>query len=197
MAARKTDVSPPKVLRTHRPRHPDAQPPRRPPADVVEEREVITEDLPVQRSWLREHLHEIGIGMLAMLVFWYLGTTYVLPFVTNTVFHWNCGRPPGICQYDLNVGHGTGKSHFMTQYWHDEVLLIEIVDDDPQKTKIYGASITEVGGDKDTHFVTLEARYVGDHPLSGKPDLVATISGFATPVVFYNTGTEFTTEERK
>lgn len=194
MAVRKDNVHPPRVLRAHRPRLPDAQPAGRPSADVEEEHEVVSEDVLSKQSWLREHLHEISIGMIAMFVLWYLGATYALPFVTRTIFHWNCGSPPGICQYDLNVGHGHGKSHFLTEYWHNEILLIEIVDDDPHKTNIYGAPIAAIG-DTDTHIVTLEIAYIGSRACRGKPDIVASISGVGVPVIFYNTGNSFSTEE--
>jgi hypothetical protein len=192
VAARKEDIHPPKVLRAHRPRHADTQQPL--PADV-QEHYVDTENLPRQQTWLQRHLFEIGIGMLLMLLLWYAGATCVLPFIQNTLNRWDCGANL-ICQYDLNVGHG-GTSHFITEYWHGQVIVIELQNGDPSKAKICSQTIINTAETNGKHLVSLQTAYVSQHPIKGKPDLVATISGFALPVIFYNTGDSFSREDKK
>ncbi len=190
MATRKADLNPPKVLRAHRPRHADTQQPLR--ADV-QEYYVDTEDLPRPPTWLQQHLFHIGLGMLLMLVLFYAGTTYVVPFVQNTLNRWNCGANL-ICQYDLDVGHG-GTSHFMTEYWQNRVIVIEFANNDPSKAKICMQNLIVSGDATGKHLVSLQTAYLSRYPKKGKPDLVASVSGVALPVIFYNTGNSFSTEE--
>src|SRR4051794_32618496 len=114
MAAQRNDINAPKVLRAHRRRPSDTQQPLR--ADVREEYYVDTEDLRRPPTWLQRHLFHIGLGMLLMLVLFYAGTTYVVPFVQNTFNRWNCGANL-ICNYDLRTGHnGTSTNHYITEY---------------------------------------------------------------------------------
>src|SRR5579885_3043338 len=190
MAVRQKDLKSPIPLRAHRPRHADTQTPL--PADVQESYQVVTEDLPKHTHWIRQNLHYFGFGMLLMLALWYAGTSYVVPFVQEKIDHWNCGAPPGICQFDLNVGHG-GTTHFLTQYWHSQVILIETPLTDPGKTKVYSAPVSVIGGDSSQRIVTLTTAYIARHPQKGKPDIVASVTGFSLPIIFYNTGNGFST----
>jgi hypothetical protein len=188
--ARRVEPPPPQYLRAHRPVPGDAT--VRPAADVQEERYVETEDvLPRRRN---SYLFFIVSGMLLMVALWMLLSWYVVPFIMRTIQHWNCGTPPGVCQYDINVGHG-GTSHFIAEYWHDEVVMIEVPGGKVSETHSYYAPIYPVGKDTTPRIVTLTTAYVAHHPVKGKPDLVATVSGFALPVIFYNTGTGFSTED--
>jgi hypothetical protein len=192
MAVRNNDLNPPKVLRTHRPKHADVESSGAPYADVQPEREIVTENLPRRSPWFREHALHIGLGMLLMLLLWYAGVTYVLPFVTQTIDRWNCGENR-ICHYDLNVGHN-GTSHFITEYWHSQVIVIEIQQGHPENTKLYAQTIF-AAGDTSPRLVTLTPAYLSRHPVQGKPDVVASVEGFALPVIFYNTGSSFSTED--
>ena len=187
-------VKQPIPLRAHRPPQADTQTPL--PADVQEphQNHGVTEDLPQLPRWIQQHLHQIGMGMLFMLALWVTTTSYVVPFVQEKLDHWNCGTPPGICQYDLNVGHG-GTSHFLTQYWHSQVILIETSPTDARNTKVYSQQVSVIGGNNAARIVTLTTDYIARHSIQGKPDLVASVTGFALPVIFYNTGTGFSTEE--
>src|SRR5579859_8148796 len=132
---------PPKVQRKSRPRTQPQSPDvfhahERYQADVLPRQ---TDDLarPAHRSgWFKRHSVQIGAGMLFMLALVIFGITTVIPFVTEKIDHWNCGAPPGICQYDIDVGHG-GTSHFMTQYWHSEAIVIELRMGKPEKTTVY------------------------------------------------------------
>jgi hypothetical protein len=179
----------PPVLRAHR-KHPDTTTPL--DADV-REYYIDTEDLPKRRTWLERHLLQIGVGMLVMLTLFYVSTTYVFPFVQNTTNHWNCGANL-ICQYDYNVGH-KGTSHFLTEYWQGQVIIIELQNNDPRRAKLYSQTITIVGETKGKHLVSLQFDYLSRHPLKGKPDIIATVSGVSLPIIFYNTGDGFTTKE--
>jgi hypothetical protein len=164
-------------------------------ADVQPRSQVITEELPRQPTWLEKHLFKIGIGMLIALALYCGITWYVVPFVTNTIDHWSCGENR-ICHYDINVGHN-GKSHFITEYWNSQVIVIEIPQGHAENTKVYSRIIMADTGDKSPRLVTLTPGYVSRHDKPGKPDLVAMVSGFSLPVVFYNTGDGFSTEEQQ
>jgi hypothetical protein len=130
--------------------------------------------------------------MSIMLGFYLLMTRLVLPFVVSTQEHWNYGYSR-VSVYDLNVGHG-GMSHFVTQYHKNQVVIIEMPVDQPEQSKIYAVSET-VAGDTSQHVVSLTTAYVSRYAIQGKPDLVASVSGFAIPVVLYNTGDSFRTGE--
>lgn len=195
MVARQKDLDPPRILRAHRPKHADVKSSEVPATDTVSAWEVVTEDLPVRQSWVfgwvREHMVQIGLGMIVMLVIYSIGTAYVIPVMTRTIDHWNCGENR-ICHYDFNVGHN-GKSHFIAEYWHDQVIVIEMQAGKTEQTHAYSQAIT--GNDNSPRLVTLTTAYISRHPMKGKPDLIATVSGLAIPVIFYNTGDGFTTEE--
>jgi hypothetical protein len=184
MALHKDDLQPPKILRAHRPRTSDALQP--PGGDVQEE--VRTEKLPKPPGLFASHRRHIAAGVLISLGFYLLMTRLVLPFVTDTQEHWNYGSAR-ISQYDLDVGH-QGMSHFVTQYYRNQIVVIEMPLERPDQSKFYAVSET-VAGDSSQHVVTLTTAYVGRHAVQGKPDLVASVSGFAVPVVLYNTGDGF------
>ena len=187
---------PPKVQRKSRPR---------PPApDVLNDHmryqvDVLprqTDDLPrpAHRSgWFKRHSVQIGAGMLLMLALSIFGVTTVVPFVTDKIDHWNCGAPPGICQYDLDVGHG-GTSHFLTQYWHGDVLVIELRVGKENKTTVYAVPLL-IAGDSANRLVTLKTAFVSHHSQPDKPDLFAWVEGVSIPVVLYNIGDAFSTQE--
>src|SRR5579859_2827920 len=188
---------PPKVQRKSRPR---------PPApDVLNDHmryqvDVLprqTDDLPrpAHRSgWFKRHSVQIGAGMLLMLSLVIFGITTVIPFVTDKMDHWNTGEAR-ISHFDIDVGHG-GTSHFMTQYWHSEVIVIELVGGKPEHTKVYTIPLL-ITGDTVNRVVTLQTSYVSHHSQPEKPDLFVWTEGVATPVVLYNTGDGFSTQEPK
>ncbi len=190
MLVQHNDFNPPKVLRAHRPKPPDTEASGVPDADVQPGSQVVTEDVPPQKSWRKHHAVPFGIGMLLMLALWYVGVTYVLPFATQAREHWNCGENR-ICHYDFNVGHN-GTSHFITEYWQNQVIVIEIPQGHPENTKLYTQTVF-AAGDTSPRLVTLTIAYLSRHAVQGKPDLIANVSGFALPVVFYNTGDSFNT----
>jgi hypothetical protein len=75
------------------------------------------------------------------------------------------------------------------------VILTEFPDGNVTNAHVYSQSVF-VRGDTRPRLVTLTTAYVSRHPLPGKADIVATVSGLAVPVIFYNTGSGFTTEAR-
>jgi hypothetical protein len=171
-------------LRAHRPRMDALQP----PAGDVQDETYTTEELPKRPGLLALYWKHLMAGACLMLGFYLLMTQLVLPFVISTQEHWNYGYSR-VTVYDFNVGHG-GVSHFVAQYYKDQVVIIEMPVDHPEQSKIYAVSET-VAGDTSQHVVTLATAYVSRHAVQGKPDLIASVSGFAVPVVLYNTGDSF------
>ncbi len=127
-----------------------------------------------------------------MLALYIVGTTYVVPFVEDKIdqVHTGDGR---LSQVDLNVGHG-GTSHFLTQFWHNTVIVIEFPNGDATKGKVYTAQVTTTGSPKIKRVVTLTTGVFNSHGKPGYPDIAASVTGFAVPVIFYNTGNGFSTE---
>jgi hypothetical protein len=189
MAARNDALFPTPKLRAHRPRTSDAL--QQPSGDVQDET-YTTEELPKRPGLLALYWKHLVAGMCLMLGFYLLMTQLVLPFVISTQEHWNYGYSR-VSVYDLNVGHG-GVSHFVAQYYKNQIVVIEMPIDHPEQSKIYAVSET-VAGDTSQHVVTLTTAYVSRHAVQGKPDLIASVSGFAVPVVLYNTGDSFRTGE--
>jgi hypothetical protein len=176
------------TLRAHRPRTSDAL--QTPNGD--EQEEAYTEDLPKRQGLLARYWKHIVAGMCISLGFYLLMTRLVLPFVLQTQEHWNYGYSR-VSVTDLNVGHG-GMSHFIAQYYKNQIVVIEMPVDHPEQSKIYTLSET-VEGDSSQHVITLSTAYVRHNAVPGKPDLIVSVSGFAVPVVLYNTGDSFKTGE--
>jgi hypothetical protein len=184
MPTRNEALFPTPKLRAHRPRTDALQPP---PGDVQDET-YTTEELPKRPSLLALYWKHLVAGMCLMLGFYLLMTRLVLPFIISTQQHWDYGAGH-VSVYELNVGHG-GTSHFVAQYYKNQIVIIEMPVNDPGQSKIYAVSET-VAGDTSQHIVTLTTAYVSRHAVQGKPDLIASVSGFAVPVVLYNTGDSF------
>jgi hypothetical protein len=178
----------PEILRAHRPRTSDAL--QVPDSDVQEE--VYTQDLPKWQGLFRRHWPHVVAGMALILGFYLLMTCLVLPFVVNTQQRWDYGYSR-VSVYDFNVGH-KGVSHFVAQYYKNQIVIVEIPVDHPEQSHIYSV-YESVSGDNGEHVITLTTTYVNRHAIAGKPDLVVSVSGFAIPVVLYNTGDSFRTEE--
>jgi hypothetical protein len=113
---------------------------------------------------------------------------YVLPFVSNTIDHWNYGEAR-ILQYDANVGHhGTG--HFLAEYWHGQVVVIEFLNGNAKSPHVYVLPVANAS-DRTPRVVTLSLHYVNPHGVPRHPDLVVSVTGFTISVVFFNTGDAF------
>jgi hypothetical protein len=188
MAARKDELYPTPTLRAHRSRTSDAL--QQPDSDVQEE--PVTQELVPRRGLFATYWKHVLAGMCLMLSFYLLMSRFVLPFIIQTQEHWNYGASR-VNVVDLNVGHG-GVSHFITQYYKDQIVVIEMPVDHPERSKIYALYET-VEGDTSQHVITLTTAYVRRNAVPGKPDLIVSVSGFAVPVVLYNTGDSFRTGE--
>jgi hypothetical protein len=186
MALRRDDLQPPKILRAHRPRTSDAL--QQPASDA--QQEPVTQELVPRRGLVASHWHHLLIGVMLFLGFYLVLSRLVLPFIIQTQEQWNYGYSR-VSVVDLNVGHGS-MSHFITQYYKDQIVVIEMPVNHPERSKIYSLSETVVG-DTGQHVITLTTTYVRKNAIQGKPDLVVSVSGFAVPVVLYNTGDSFTT----
>jgi hypothetical protein len=184
MALRKDELLPPKILRAHRPRTSDAV--QVPDSDV--QPEAYTEPLPKRPGLLAAYWRYLLAGACLMLGFYLLMSRIVLPFVVAAQEHWNYGASR-VSVYDLNVGHG-GVSHFITEYYRNQIIVIEMPVSDPGKSHIY-ALAESLAGNSSQHVVSLSTAYVSHSAQPGKPDLLVSVSGAAIPLVLYNTGDAF------
>ncbi|SRR6266487_459754 len=187
MALRKDDLQPPKILRAHRPRTSDAV---QVPTDDVQT-EVYAEPLPKRPGLVAAYWRYLLAGACLMLGFYLLMSRIVLPFVSDTEEHWNYGASR-VSVYDLNVGHG-GVSHFITEYYKGQAIVIEMPVSDPGHSRIY-ALAEALTGDNSQRVVSLTPAYISHSDVRGKPDLLVSVSGSAIPLVLYNTGSGFRTE---
>ena len=152
---------------------------------------VIHREPPPKPSYHFHWLFWVGIAMMVMLAGWVLlsmaGTWW-----TNQQNTWSYGYPRTF-QTDQNVGHGTANnptSHFVAENLHGEVIVIEIPDGDPSKSKIYiGPQL--FGDNADLTPVTLSFKDVnGD----GKPDMLMHVQD--QTIIFLNDGTQFKTPKQ-
>jgi len=149
-------------------------------------------ELPESHGWLnKRNVFFLSFGMLAMLALWLTLQLVIIPAIADTSQQWNYGNGR-ISQFDLNVGHG-GTSHFVTQYWHQEVLIIEFQAGTAAHAKAYTIPLL-ISGSAKQHSVTLTPAYVRPHATPGTPDLVITVSDITPPIVLYNTGNGFSLE---
>jgi hypothetical protein len=142
-------------------------------------------------SFVRQHWFPLVAGMALMLLFYYGCTMYVLPFVAEVHDQWTYGDAR-LTQYDANVGHG-GSSHFLAEYWHGRIVVIEFPGGNVNHAQVYTLLMTSTT-DQTHRSVTLSLRVVNPHGSPGKPDLVVSVTGFSASVVFYNTGNAFQTQ---
>lgn len=145
------------------------------------------EEESIRRRRPRWHrLFYLGLGMLGMLLLWYLSLTLISWWhVYQDDLHY--GRPRTF-QMDAVVGHNDSAdhpSHFLAINLNRLVEIIEFPGGDATKARIYlGPSL--VGPGEDLTPVTLIFRDVnGD----GKPDMLVDIQG--SEVVFLNDGGHF------
>jgi hypothetical protein len=79
-------------------------------------------------------------------------------------------------------------SHFMAEYYQGDVLIIEVVNNDPAKWRMY---VLHVGPEPLAHpVITLTLL---DEQHNGKPDLIIQIEGQEVTYRLYNDGTNFQT----
>lgn len=126
-----------------------------------------------------------GIGMIAMLMLWLLGTM-LLTWWNVTQDDWHYGRPRTF-QIDQRVGHNDAgtPSHFLAINMNRRIEVIEFPGGDATHAKVYVA-MTLVGDGEDLAVATLSFKDVnGD----GKPDMLVTVGD--THAVFINDSDQF------
>ena len=144
-------------------------------------------------SWIQRNLMYMGIGMIVTLCLWVLVTTYVIPFWATVSLHWTYGGDVPITQYDANVGHH-GTSHFLAEYWHGEVIVMEFPGKDPTKARTYVFPLNTTH-DTTHRLITLHVQTINLHGQQGKPDVVVGVEGYIVSPILYNTGDAFTTSQ--
>jgi hypothetical protein len=128
----------------------------------------------------------VGIGMLAMLALWVVGSAALAWGIAryDDIVYGN----PRTFQTDAVVGHDDDAqhpSHFIAINLNRHIVIIEFMGGNPAKSISYGGPyLYEAGGDKVP--VTLEFRDVTG---GGKPDMLIHIQD--QTIVFVNTGTQF------
>src|SRR5215469_6966713 len=164
------------------------------PSNIPPRRSRITTDdytapaLPPGQAQRRFHAHWlllVGVGMIAMLALWVLGTMLV-NWWDVTQDDWHYGRPRTF-QIDARVGHSDDvtPSHFIAVNLNRHIIIIEFPGGDPTKAKDY-LGPTLFGDGQDLTPVTLSLKDVnGD----GKLDMLVHIQD--QTFVFINGGTQF------
>jgi hypothetical protein len=184
MPTRNEALFQPPKLRAHRPRTSDAV---QVPTDDIQP-DAYTEPLPKRPGLLAAYWRYLLAGACLMLGFYLLMSRIVLPFVVDTQERWNYGASR-VSVYDLNVGHD-GISHFITEYYRNQIIVIEMPVNDTGKSHIYVLA-ESLAGDSGQHVVSLSTAYIRRSATPGKPDLLVSVSGTAIPLVLYNTGDAF------
>lgn len=115
----------------------------------------------------------LGVGMVAMLVLWVLGSS-VLAWGLQRYNDITYGNPRTY-QTNAVVGHADSKahpSHFIAMNWSHQAVVIEFAGGDPAKTINYVAPVYIAEDNSNPAPVTVEFRDLnGD----GKPDMVVHI----------------------
>ena len=152
----------------HRGPPPVRQTPPQLPPSTQQPRQAAYSEEPRARS--RAHWMLIfGIGMIAMLTLWALGSMLV-NWWTVTQDDWHYGRPRTY-QIDAVVGHNdsaTNPSHFIALNLNRHVVIIELPGGDASKARIYNGPPL-LGNGQELAPVTLSFKDVnGD----GLPDML-------------------------
>lgn len=131
----------------------------------------------------------VGVGMIAMLALWVIGSAAV-GWARGISDDWHYGRPRTF-QIDAVVGHGGDSkahpSHFIAVNLNRHILIVEFPAGSPACGITYGGPMLyDSGGDLAP--VTLEFKDVnGD----GKLDMLIYIESQTIPITFYNDGKQF------
>jgi hypothetical protein len=126
--------------------------------------------------------------MVVTLSFILIWMRLVTPWWQGVQDQWQYGSTR-ITQLDADVGHG-GVSHFIAQYYHDKIIIIEIAQTDASHCHVY--TLTGFYGVVHAPVVLLS---VADTRHNGKPDLVVSIERTSYAQTLYNTGSAFSQSE--
>ena len=119
--------------------------------------------------------------MLVALISWF---HVVSPWLTSMTDHWQYGEAR-ISELDADVGHG-GMSHFLAEYTHGQVLVIELPFGNHQGMQVYGIALDTTYSSPPV--ITLS---VVDVKHDGRLDLQVQIEGDPITYILYNNGTSF------
>jgi hypothetical protein len=134
---------------------------------------------PSRRAWFF-----LVLGMLLFLVVWTVIEQGILPAYGWLSDQWHYGDSR-ITQLDANVGHG-GESHFLAEYYHGKIVVIEIPLTPSTAYKVY--TLTGMVGLTGTSTILLSVQDINHDE---KPDLVIQVEGSSFEDVLFNTGTSF------
>lgn len=157
----------------------------RPTAPGTPNPRIIEPTLPPtrrQRRSARPWLYLLA-GMLTILLLWIGLQQWAIPTWNGIQDHWNYGNRP-VTVMDADVGHG-GVSHFIAEYYHQSIVVVEIPDASFTKYQVYVLS----GYFGASHPVVVLTLSPGQQP--GKPNLVVSIEGTGYGRTLYNTGNSF------
>ena len=180
----------PQTLRTHRKSERKTEATTQIQTPPVKER--VTENLQPRPSWFKKNIFHIGLGMFTMAVLSIVVVSYVYPAYVSFTDRLQCGQNL-ICHTDIDVGHN-GKSHFITEYWHNQAIVIECSQVHPEQGKTYALRMPS--GDDEPRIVSLHPAYINMHGKPGYPDLEVYVYGFELPAILYNTGSGFSEEQQ-
>ena len=186
--ATSAQVSPVPIQTRRQSQQPDMKNPPRSPR--------ITTSPPSERkSTPRKSIHWLfpaGIGMIAMLVLWMVGSS-VLAWGVQRYNDYRYGMPRTF-QTDAVVGHGGDShqhpSHFIAMNLNRQAIIVEFMAGDPAKSVSYVAPVYIAGDGGDLAPITLEFRDVTGN---GRVDMVIHIHlpSQDQVSVFINDGTKF------
>ncbi|HEU5227845.1 MAG TPA: hypothetical protein VFU49_08545 [Ktedonobacteraceae bacterium] len=182
-------VSPAPIQVRRQPQQPDMKisprSPRTTTSHPPQERKFAT-----QRNF--HWLFPAGIGMIAMLVLWMVGSS-VLAWGVQRYDDYRYGVPRTF-QMDAVVGHGGDSrlhpSHFIAMNLNRQAIVVEFMAGDPAKSVSYVAPVYIAGDGGDLAPITLEFRDVAGN---GRLDMVIHIHlpSQDQVSVFINDGTKF------
>lgn len=124
----------------------------------------------------------VGLGMAATFIVFVIGNMAVNWFQSE-ITAWQYGNPPTY-QCDVNVGHG-GISHFIVENLGGHIVIIEVLTDHLDKTKIYVGPVL-LGKGATTDVATLRFEDL-DH--NGLPYMLLTVEN--SLYLYSNDGTLF------
>ncbi len=124
----------------------------------------------------------LGLGMVAMFLI-IVGGNMVINWFQSAIAGWQYGNPPTY-QCDANVGHG-GTSHFIVENLHSHIVIIEVLTDHLDKTKLYDGPVL-LGKGATTSIATIRFE---DRNHNGLPDMLLTVDN--TLYMYSNDGNVF------
>ncbi|MDQ2906875.1 MAG: hypothetical protein M3Y81_25480 [Chloroflexota bacterium] len=123
-------------------------------------------------------------GMVVCLSVIVLWLAVVAPWWVGITDQWNYGNSR-LTQLDADVGHN-GTSHFIAEYYHHEIVIIELPLSNPNTHHVY--TMAGLYDGKNQPVILLS---IADANHDGKPDLVVAIKDTNFQTVLYNNGTAF------